>query len=71
MNRVHTEESTGADKHRKKILILAQIGKVERERAARKNTAKSKKAVVKKVDLIFDKDFCGWSKGLEACRSDS
>jgi hypothetical protein len=36
MNRVHTEESTGADKHRKKKLILAQIGKVERQRVARK-----------------------------------
>ena len=35
MNRVRTEESTGADKHRKKKLILAHIGKVERERVFR------------------------------------
>ena len=35
MNRVCTEESTGADKNRKKKLILAHIGKVERERVFR------------------------------------
>jgi hypothetical protein len=36
MNRVCIEETTGADKNRKKKLILAQIGKVKKERAARK-----------------------------------
>ena len=66
MNRVHTEESTGADKHRKKKLILAQIGKVERQRVSRKKTQrkqKDRKAVVKKVDLIFDKHVVGGIKG--------
>ena len=43
MNRVCTEESTGADKHRKKKSILAQKGKVERERVARKKTQRKQK----------------------------
>jgi hypothetical protein len=34
MNRVHTEKITGADKNRKKKLILAQIGMVEKERVS-------------------------------------
>jgi len=58
MNRVRAGESTGADKNRKKKLILAQIGKVERERAARKKAQRKKKernAMLAKVDLIFDK----------------
>ena len=43
MNRVRAGESTGADKNRKKKLILAQIGKVERERAARKKAQRKKR----------------------------
>jgi hypothetical protein len=59
MNRVCTEETTGADKNRKKKLILAQIRKVEKERATRKKTQRKKRernAMLAKVDLIFDKD---------------
>jgi hypothetical protein len=43
MNRVHIEETTGADKKRKKKLIFAQIRKVEKERAARKKNPKKEK----------------------------
>jgi hypothetical protein len=66
MNRVRAGESTGADKNRKKKLILAQIGKVERERAARKKAQRKKKernAMLAKVDLIFDKDVIDGLKG--------
>jgi hypothetical protein len=66
MNRVRTEETTGADKKRKKKLILAQIGKVEKERAARKKTQRKKRernSMLAKVDLIFDKDVINGLKG--------
>ena len=66
MNRVCTEETTGADKNRKKKLILAQIGKVEKERAARKKIQRKKRernAMLAKVDLIFDKDVIDGLKG--------
>jgi hypothetical protein len=66
MNRVRAEESTGADKNRKKKLILAQIGKVGRERAARKKAQRKKKernARIAKVALIFDKDVIDGLKG--------
>jgi len=66
MNRVRTEETTGADKNRKKKLILAQIGKVEKERAARKKTQRKKKernAMLAKIDLIFDKNVIEGLKG--------
>src|SRR6267154_6598112 len=66
MNRVRTEETTGADKNRKKKLILAQIGKVEKERAARKKIQRKKRernAMLAKVYLIFDKDVIDGLKG--------
>src|SRR6267154_2145951 len=66
MNRVHTEETTEADKNRKKELILAQIGKVEKERAARKKTQRKKKernTMLSKFDLMFDKDVIDGLKG--------
>ena len=45
---------------------MAQIGKVERERAARKKAQRKKKernAMLAKVDLIFDKDVIDGLKG--------
>ena len=66
MNGVCTEETTGADKNRKKKLLLAQIGKVEKERTARKKTQRKKKernAMLAKIALIFDKNVIDDLKG--------
>jgi hypothetical protein len=62
MNRVCTEETTGANKNRKKKLILVQIGQVEKEKAVKKKTQRKKK-MLPKVDLNFDKDVIDGLKG--------